>query len=386
MSISTISRWIELQRESEFPIHVQIEQQIRQAIAGRRLREGSRLPPIRTLASTLDVHSNTVARAYNELVRDGVLIARQGRGTYVSSPLPDDGVEADRQPRLSAIMTRAVLEAASLGFRPEQIETAFGLRMASFRQELKTPGMSARPSRPGRRRGLTLMGSHDLALDLLLTHLRASRNPNITSIQVGSLGGLIALSRGEADVAGCHLLDEETGTYNLPFVKRVLAGIPTVVVVLAGRSQGLLVPRGNPKGIRSIEDILKEDVTIINRQRGSGTRVLLDFLLRQQGARTDELKGYEVEVETHIAVGAAVAAGQADVGMGIFAASRAMDLDFVPVRDERYDLVVPEDLWESSKLKYLRSVLGSRDFKDSVSEIGGYDTSETGTVVASLTG
>ena len=192
------------------------------------------------------------------------------------------------------------------------------------------------------------------------------------------------LARDEAHVAGCHLLDEESGEYNIPFVKRILAGVPSLVVTLVERTQGLLVAVGNPKNIRTPEDLVRDDVTFINRQKGSGTRVLLDLLLRTSGVTPREIGGYDVEVDTHIELAEAIAAGRADVGLGILAAARATGLDFVPLRNERYDLVMRQSSLDRPQVKALRRTLESREFRESVSRLGGYDTSRTGVVLAEL--
>ena len=381
----TISSWLFLNPADEAPIHGQIEERIKLAIAREQLAAGQRLPAIRDAARALGVHANTVARPYSTLVRDGVLDAHAGRGTFVARTSGAPAFEAEREARLNSIVARAQVEALSLGFSPERIEASFTLRLARFREE-GFPGTRRTQEQPEPGPGLVVMGSHDLALDLLGAHLRRISGFGMTSAHTGSMGGLIALVRGEAHVAGCHLLDEESGEYNVPFVRRVLTGVPVAVVTLVGRSQGLLVPRGNPKGIGALEDLLRRDVTFINRQRGSGTRVLLDFLFRQAGLDQRLLRGYDVEVDTHTAVAAAVASGQADAGLGILAAARALELDFIPLRDERYDLVVPHAVRDLPQVEALRDVLDSAEFKDSVREMGGYDTSQTGTVVAELPG
>ena len=176
------------------------------------------------------------------------------------------------------------------------------------------------------------IGSHDLTLDLLASRLR-SRHSHITlsSSNVGSLGGLIALRRGEAHFAGSHLLDEDTGEYNLSYIHRYLAGQPVVVVNLAHRVQGLMVAKDNPKDIASLEDLARADVSFVNRQRGSGTRVLLDYKLKERGIGLEMIRGYEREEYTHLAVAADVSGGTADVGLGILAAARALDIGFVPL-------------------------------------------------------
>jgi len=381
----TIPSWLSLNPADATSIHGQIEERIKLAVARGQIASGHRLPPIRDAAEALGVHANTVARAYASLVRDGVLDAHPGRGTFVARAGGGPDLEAEREARLNSIVARAQVEALSLGFSPEQIEASFTLRLARFREEgISGPAEAGTPAELGS--DLVVMGSHDLALDLLGAHLRRLSGFGMTSAHTGSLGGLIALARGEAHVAGCHLLDEESGEYNIPFVRRVLTGVPVEVVTLAGRSQGLIVPRGNPKKIESVEDLIRGDVTFINRQKGSGTRVLLDFLFRRAGLDSHRIRGYGVEVDTHTAVAAAVASGQADAGLGIFAAARALELDFVALRDERYDLVVPRSAQGLPQVKALCDVLSTAEFRDSVREMGGYDTSQTGTTVAELTG
>ena len=231
-------------------------------------------------------------------------------------------------------------------------------------------------------RKIVATGSHDLTLDLLASLLRRT-DPGLTlsSSNVGSLGGLIALGRGEAHLAGSHLLDEETGEYNLPFVRRYLEGRDVVIVRLVGRTQGLMVPSGNPLGIASLEDLFRDGVSFVNRQRGSGTRVLLDYKLKRLGPEPGRIAGYEREEYTHLGVAAAVAAGRADTGLGILSAARAMGLDFVPLLNEQYDLIIPADFYDGDLLAPLLGLIRSVEFKSAVEALGGYDTSSTGEVV-----
>ena len=230
---------------------------------------------------------------------------------------------------------------------------------------------------------IVAIGSHDLTLDLLASLLH-SRNPeqSLSSSNVGSLGGLVALNRGEAHIAGSHLLDEGTGEYNLSYVRRYLRGRDVVIMNLVHRIQGLIVPRGNPKGVSSLADLARQDLTFVNRQRGSGTRMLLDYRLREMGMLPDEVAGYDREEYTHLAVAAAVAGGRADLGLGILSAARAMDLEFVPLLSEQYDLIIPGEYYESDLLRPLLSLIRSKEFKGEVDALGGYDTSSTGVIVA----
>ncbi|MDX1663371.1 MAG: molybdopterin biosynthesis protein [Candidatus Promineifilaceae bacterium] len=234
-------------------------------------------------------------------------------------------------------------------------------------------------------RTIVAIGSHDLALDLLAQSLAAAgQGRRLVSANVGSLGGLVALRRKEAHLAGAHLLDPESGEYNLSYVRRYLPDRPVVLVTLVGREQGWIVPRGNPQGLSEWEDVARPEVAIVNRQRGAGTRVLLDYALAQRGIEPAEITGYEREEYTHLAVAAAVASGSADAGLGIRAAARALDLDFVPLAHERYDLVVPREHYESPLLAPLLALLHDQAFHKAVAAMPGYSVAQMGEVVAEL--
>jgi len=228
---------------------------------------------------------------------------------------------------------------------------------------------------------IVAIGSHDLVLDLASSALRAD-DPLVTlaSSNAGSLGGLVALRDGLCHIAGSHLLDPESGAYTLPYVDRVFgAASPDVGVVrLVERSQGLMVAAGNPLGIEGLADLCRPGVRYVNRQRGAGTRVLFDVMLGQLAIEPSLIGGYAREEPTHLAVGAAIASGRADAGMGIMAAARAFGLDFVPLATEPYDLVVAPGAMESPQLAPLWSLLQSDRFKASVEELGGYSAKEMG--------
>jgi putative molybdopterin biosynthesis protein len=192
---------------------------------------------------------------------------------------------------------------------------------------------------------------------------------------------LLALGRSEAHLAGSHLLDEQTGEYNVSYIERHLGNRRVVLVHLAGRVQGLIVPRGNPRGLGSLGDLTQPDVLFVNRQRGSGTRVLLDYQLHQLAIDPAAIRGYEREEYTHLAVAADVASGAADVGLGILAAARALGLDFLPLFNEQYQLVIPREHYDSDLLGPVLAIIRGPDFRAEVDALGGYDVSNMGRTV-----
>jgi len=234
-------------------------------------------------------------------------------------------------------------------------------------------------------RTILALGSHDLTLDLLAQFL-AQQGTRLASANLGSLGGLIALSRDEAHLAGSHLLDPESGEYNLAYIKRYLPEVPVNVVALVGREQGLLVAPGNPLGLKGLADLARPDLRFINRQRGSGTRILLDYHLGRLGIEPDQIRGYAREEYTHLTVAAAIASGTADTGLGIRAAAEALELDFVPLYHERYDLVIPCRHYASELLQPLLRLLHDTAFRQAVAALAGYDVEPMGRMVFSSEG
>jgi putative molybdopterin biosynthesis protein len=237
-------------------------------------------------------------------------------------------------------------------------------------------------------RTIFCIGSHDLTLDLMAQFL-AEHDRRLASANVGSQGGLVALRRGEAHLAGSHLLNPETGEYNISYIRQYMPNIPVKVIALVGRDQGLIVKKGNPKGVKSLEDLTQPEagaepsrnIQFVNRQRGAGTRVLLDYHLNLIGIPADSILGYTQEEYTHLGIAAAVASGRADCGLGIAAAAQALDLDFVPLFRERYDLVIPKEHAESNLLAPLFELIDGGDFRSSVSKLTGYDVSVMGRII-----
>ncbi len=225
-------------------------------------------------------------------------------------------------------------------------------------------------------------GSHDLAIGVLEDQLKQRHAElKIAATNVGSLGGLLALQRGETHMAGTHLLDADSGIYNIPDIQRAIPKVPVVLVHLAQREQGIIVARGNPKRILKLQDLIRDGVRFVNRQPGSGTRVLLDYQLQKLAIDGAAIAGYEREEFTHMAVGVAVASGLADAGLGVRAAAHALNLDFIAVASEQYDLLIERAFFESARGAELLATIGSESFKAAVRALGGYDTAQAGTVL-----
>jgi len=231
---------------------------------------------------------------------------------------------------------------------------------------------------------LVCIGSHDNALDVLGNYLR-KKHPeySLSSAHVGSMGGLLALKRGEAHVAGTHLLDEETGEYNVSYIKKHIPGKKIALVNLVYRTQGFIVPKGNPKAIRGFEDLGRKDVVFVNRQAGAGTRLLTDLYLKKLRIDPETVNGYYHEEFTHMAVAAAVLSGAADTGLAVLSAAQALELDFVPVAQERYDLAIPREFYETPMMQALLGIIREdAEFREQLVKMGGYDVSEMGKVIS----
>jgi len=249
-------------------------------------------------------------------------------------------------------------------------------------QEHETVEAELLSSLPAIQNTLVAVGSHDNTLDVLADQLKIEHGHlSLSSSHVGSMGGLMALRRGVCHLAGSHLLDTEDGAYNVSYVKRFLKDLPVRIVNLVFRDQGLIVAPNNPKGIQGIEDLAGKDIRFINRQSGSGTRILLDYRLGQLGIDPAAVQGYDSEEFTHMTVAAAVVSGVADAGLGIYAAAKALNLEFVPVVTEQYDLVIPERYFESENMQILLETIRTEDFKRRVEALGGYHTERTGEVI-----
>ena len=351
-----------------------IADSIRQDILRGTLKPGDELPPVREMSVQWQCAPGTVQRAYQELARQGLVLSRTGQGTRVADAALSRPSDPLRRATLIHQAESFLLSVLTAGYTLEEVEQALRLAMDRWRSLSTEPAHVTGPV-------LRFSGSHDPAVALLAEHF-ADFAPGyrLHVTFSGSLGGLIALAEGEADLAGCHLWDEETDTYNTSFVRRLLPGQHIVLLTLAHRHLGLMVPAGNPMGITTLADLTRPGLRFSNRQRGAGTRVWLDAQLRAKGISPALIQGYEESVSTHSEVASAIAEKHADVGVGLETAALAYGLDFVPLTIERYDLVIPAELWETLPMQILAGWLATEAAKSAIRDLGGYDTRCTGAV------
>jgi molybdate-binding protein/DNA-binding transcriptional regulator YhcF (GntR family) len=364
---------------SETYLYLQIAETVRRRIASGELEPGDKLPPVRTMAQDWNCTPGTVNRAYQILTHEGLVVGQRGKGTIIAQSPVQSQDPAWEWAKLVNRAEHFLLESLSAGHSVVETETA--LSVAAMRcQDLRiSEGSLVEDQEPAGRRALRFAGSHDLVVDLIARLL----SEDIPSIQLsveyaGSLGGLMALAQNEADLAGTHLWDDSTDTYNIPFIKRILPGMKLMLITVVHRKLGLILPPGNPQSIQGLQDLTSPGVRFINRQSGSGSRVWLDAHLKRLGINTDSIDGYTVEETTHIGLADAIAHHEATAGLGIFAAASSFGLDFIPQTTEQYDLVIPEHIWQLPEAQALVEVLRSSHFKEAVSALGGYDLAATG--------
>jgi molybdate-binding protein/DNA-binding transcriptional regulator YhcF (GntR family) len=355
-------------------LYHQIAETIRQEIRQKALQPGNRLPSVRKMAAKWDCTIGTVQRAYEALAQQGLVVSRPGQGTHVAAAIPAKETEPLRRAALVHRAEAFLLEVLTAGYTQAEVEHA--IRLALDRWRTLNQKASSWPENT-----LRFVGSHDPAVTLITTHfadIAPDYVPQLTF--VGSLGGLIALAEGKADLAGIHLWDEESDTYNTPFVRRLLPGQRVALLTLAHRRLGLIVPPSNPMNITGLADLIQANLRFVNRQPGAGTRVWLDAHLRSLGVAPERITGYQKEVQTHSEVAQAIAENQADVGLAVETAALDYGLDFLPLTTECYDLVIPAKRWERPPVQALARWLATNEAKQSIMALGGYDTGETGQV------
>jgi len=232
------------------------------------------------------------------------------------------------------------------------------------------------------RNTLVVIGSHDPLLDELADMMHVENGDvYMSSSHVGSMGGIMAIRRGEAHAAGCHLLDTETGAYNVAFMKKYFPKGGVRLIRCVGRQQGMMVAKGNPLNIEKFADVAREGVRYVNRQKGSGTRILTDYLCKKEGVNPDNIYGYEREELTHTSVAAQIVSGSADAGMGIYSAAKLYDLDFLPVCIEEYDLIIPDHAWDTPMVQQMLATLKSEAFREKILSLGGYTLENPGEII-----
>jgi molybdate-binding protein/DNA-binding transcriptional regulator YhcF (GntR family) len=356
------------------PLYLQIAEAVRQDLLAGRLRPGDALPTVRDMAEQWKCTPGTVQQAYKELTRQGIAVSRPGQGTRIGSAPP----AVDPTPLRRATVTHEaeafLLEMLSAGYTIEEAESGFRAALDRWR------AITAESPAAGEK-VLRFAGSHDPAVSLLASRLPDFRPGCQMQVRyAGSLGGLIALAEGNADVAGSHLWDEESDAYNAPFVRRLLPGRRVALLTLAQRHLGLMMRERDAARITRLADLAQSGITFMNRQRGAGTRVWLEAQLHRAGIPTDQIDGYDREVTTHEAVARAVAEGAATVGLGIETAALEYGLHFTRLATETYHLIVPAAEWESGPIQAIRDWLASDQNRLAIAALGGYDIGNTGSV------
>ena len=355
-------------------LYQQIVESIRNEILSGVVKPGAALPPMRKMTEQWNCTTGTIMRAYQELARLGFVVSHVGQGTKVVDQLPEQNQTPLRRAALFNRTEGFLLETMTAGYTPDEVEQSLRMALDRWRTFSSEPEQVTLEV-------LRFVGSHDPAMALIAAHfhevnVKCSLHLSFT----GSLGGLIALAEKKADLAGCHLWDENTDTYNEPFVHKLLPGQKVALLCLAHRRVGLILAPGNPLRVTGLVDLAKPGIRFVNRQQGSGTRVWLDAQLHRAGIDPISISGYQEEKMTHSEVARAISKGQVDVGLGVETVALSFGLDFKLLATERYDLVIPSEKWELESIQALKCWLDTDQAKMAINNLGGYDTTETGTV------
>lgn len=355
-------------------LYQQIAESVRQEILEGIRKPGEKLPTVRKMTEFWHCTPGTVQRAYKILSQQGLVVSRPGQGTHVS----DHPVTSELKPlRRAALVNKSeafLLESLSAGYSQAEIEMALQMALDRWRILQSEPAITGEET-------IRFAGSNDLVITWLASHFDSILPGMNLQLQFGgSLSGLIALAENRADIAGCHLWDEEDQDYNRSYVERILPGRKTALITLANRQIGLIVPAGNPQNVFGLKDLTQKNVFFANRQSGSGTRVWFDGRLRDLHIRTDAIQGYENEKSTHGEVARSITEGTATAGLGLQAAADAYSLGFVPLTRERYELAILEETMKSSNLMKFISWLASAEAKEAISSLSGYDSLHSGSI------
>ena len=356
------------------PLYQEIAESIRMEIIHGTLKAEDELPTVREMAEKWSCAPGTVLRAYQELAEQGLVVSRPGAGTHVTEALSLPTQSPLRKATLINSAETFLLKALSSGYSIKEIEPAFQSALERYRE------ITSKFDQPDKNK-IRFIGSHDPIIPMLVDTLTKKHTDLKIHINFsGSLGGLIALARGEADFAGSHLWDQETDSYNSPYICRLFPGKQVALVHLAERRIGLITAKDNPMNIEGLQSLTAPNIRFINRQHGAGTRVWLDAQLKNLNINTDKITGYETEVFTHDEVASAVKAGQANTGLGIETAAIALGLGFVPLGTETYDLVIPEANLEHPVIKAFVDLLNDEEIRNKIQNMGGYELDTTGKI------
>jgi putative molybdopterin biosynthesis protein len=355
-------------------LYQQIAENIRREILDGKFKPGDRLPSVRKMTEQWNCTIGTVQRAYQELARQGFIVSRSGQGTSVSDKPPKQEATPLRKAALVHRAENFLLEALTAGYTQSDIELAMSIALDRWRVITNEPAEILSET-------IRFLGSNDPIVTWIGDHFSEIAAGYAFQVSVkGSLGGLIALAEGKVDLAGSHLWDEITDTYNLPFVERLLPGKKTALVTLANRKLGIIVPPKNPLKIHSLKDLTKPNVQFINRQSGSGTRVWLDAQLHQAGILPSLIRGYSHEKSTHSEVAQEIADQTANVGIGLEYSASIYGLDFIFLKNEKYELVIPEEKFYHPAIQSLVHWLSTSQAAEVINHFKGYDASDSGKI------
>lgn len=347
----------------------------RQQIITGELKPGGKLPPVRSVAEQWSCTIGTVQKAYQLLTEQGLVRSHPGQGTIVTYANTLNQNLPYRRANLLHRSEAFLLEVLTAGYQPDEIES-------SVREGLDRIRVVKNKPFPGQKSIIRFNGSHDLMVAWMAAHFDQIAPGNVLELNfTGSLHGLIALENSQADIAGCHLWDENTDTYNIPYIQKLLPGKPVNLITLATRNIGLIVGPGNPMGIHCLHDLTKNGSVFINRQDGSGIHVWLDSMLRKLGIDPVKINGYDKVVSTHSEVALEVAEKRADAGIGLQAVAAQYGLDFIQLSQERYDLVFLSSLRQNPAIQKLIEWLQNSSAKEEIARLQGYNNYHTGTMV-----
>lgn len=358
-------------------LYLQIADSIRRNILNGNYNSGDRLPSVREMSKQWGCTQGTVQRAYHELSQQGIIESRAGKGTRVSGNLTPVQRNKDTVIRRVTLVNRSeefLLEALSKGYTLEEIQNSINIAMDRWK-------LLATQEQNKIKKTIKYIGSHDPLFNSIsnrFTEIFPGYGIKINFS--GSMGGLLALKNNSADLSGCHLWDPDSNTYNLVAVRKIFSSERMVLLTLAHRRLGIILPPGNPHKVNSIADIVQKRVRFANRQSGSGTRVWLDAMLIKNGISPDHVVGYDNEYSTHSEIGRVIAEGSAGAGIGLESVAVAYGLDFVFLTTERYDLVFYQDQIEEKPFDLLIQWLQSTEGNNFVKQFPGYDYLETGKV------